>query len=316
MKYKVLSILLAAALLLCGCSLPQTAPPEDQMSATPPQTGQEQPEAPKVPQVPRAQLPASGGIEWNNVSEHATGTGGHMPAEVQSAIWQAWEFFDYEYQEPEAGEDLSRSISISRLTGLTNTVLQQRINETMERTVAAFIADDAPVETARQKVRALGEGVTCQMNDNIYTNVYIVGQILSVSVCRELYISYTGADGDDFPSEGYSEMEAWRYSLRDGSELLLSDLFSDDCDYAALLRQLVTQQLSDYELKRPFRGLPADYSKVIFSGGAMQLWIPGDNPYIDTVFGYPTYVYLPLDQMYSYLPLLQGDPTEYLLPMS
>jgi len=320
MKYNVLAMLLAMALLLCGCSLPQTPPPQEKPSTDlPSENRQEQqaqtPSEPELPPVEPAVLPVSGGVDWNTAPESAMGTGGDMPQDASTATWAAWDFYSYSYEEPYVADDLSRTVSVNQLTGLTNTVLQQRINETVQQQIDALIADAAPIDAARAKAATLGEGVTCQMNDNIYTNAYIVGQILSVSVGRELYAAYMDENGEYISTEGNCQLEARCYSLRDGSELLLSDLFSDDCDYAALLRQLVGKQLNKQsELKRPFRGLPADYDKFILSGGAMQLWIPGENPYIDTVFGYPTYVYLSLDQLYPYMPLLQGNPAEHLLP--
>ncbi len=315
-RLRLSAFCLALCCLLCSCRFFSPAVPDaptDGVDAD----GQEPSPAPDP--LP---LPAGDGVDWNDAPAQSVGEGGRPDSEpaMPSHSYSAYGYCSYDNfytaDKPDEHGVLLGTQSVS-ITGLRNQVLQNRLNELIEKRMQELASAEAPCSADELRALADGHGAaSAYVNRFIYVNVQVSGRILSLRFVMSDSLSLRDANGDDAALDEWVQLGAsqdWHmYDMHDGRRLRLRDLFFDGAEYAPVVDAAIAEALSEAEdsfsLKRAFRGLPEDYPYVDAQDGSLCIWFPADNPYIDGEY----YFSIGPEALYPLCSVLYEDPSAYL----
>lgn len=310
-RQKHMRLLAAATLLflLAGCA------PE-----TPGAAGTADP-VPVVSQPP-APLAASDGIDWNDLPEIWTGTGGSQTSPAlrsNTCLCVTGSFYEETDLPTREIDGVSCYRSRAQLTALRDKALQTTINQTLQETLDHLEAQTDPLAAFVTE-----EVLACDplyRTSSIWPSFTLSGNLLSAGAYRfdDIY-AYDATDGRLVCSQHSTQAEFCTYDLSNGRKLILSDLFVDGTDLNTLLNPLLSSALSAVEgttdwtdgttrggLIRPFRGLPEDYPYFSLSDTHLSIYFPMPNPYIPGSYT----VDLPLESLEDCLAQPTAASTDY-----
>ncbi|MGM9639168.1 MAG: hypothetical protein ACI3XT_06210 [Butyricicoccaceae bacterium] len=277
--------------------------------------------APIVSQ-PSAMLAVSNDIDWNDLPETWTGTGGSQTSRyLRNNTYLCITGSLYEESDLPTREidGVSCYRSRAQLTALRDKTLQADINQKLQETFDRLEAQTDPLEAFVTE-----EVLACDplyRTSSIWPSFTMSGNLLSAGAYRfdDIY-AYDASDGRLICSQHSVQAEFCTYDLATGRQLTLSDLFVDGTDLNALLNPLLSSALSAVEgttdwidgttlggLIRPFRGLPVDYPYFSLSDTYLSIFFPTPNPYIAGSYT----VDLPLESLEEYLAQPAAASTDY-----
>lgn len=276
-------------------------------------TAAEQPAAEPYTPTPTP-LPVSNGIDWNDIPRIWVGRGGpttdYYDGYTYRLIDDNWPA-EYTYDSYEA-DGVSYYTGSAKLTGLHNTSLQSKLNLLIARTEGALIGDPAYFEAnVTDELRErFPDDLSCYSSVN--PSITFVGNLVNIQISRseEIYgYRYGGEDDYDYFNKVRETCSYFTYDMMTGQQLQLSDLFADNVDLDALLNPMITASLEssdEFEMTRPFRGLPADYPFFMLHESSLDIYFPNGNPYCSGA----AYVSLDIEDLEPYLaqPISTSEP--------
>lgn len=307
-KKQLSALILASLMLLSSCGEKQSPEQQDAVNQPPITQDSKEPET----YIPKPQpLPSLGETDWNDIPEVWEGTGGPDASEwLNSRVYSTISTLHSEdFYENQQDGPYSVNVTVPSISGLLNKELERKINEWMAASTEALRSQESYLE------RYVTEEVLACPSASIYTNIspnhFISGNLISVSVMRTDMIFAYDDEAEKLIENRLVTTSLYRtYDMASGSEISLSDLFVDGTDLHAILDPIIAEELASSEgeidwgsfqtyggLKRPYRGLPKDYSNFALSESHLMIFFPPDNPYLSENYT----VYIPLDLLKEYL---------------
>ncbi len=308
--------------LLTGChsAVPDNTvpdPPPPASETTTPPLSEETPTG----EITAAPLPARGAVDWNDIPDLWTGTGGSEASQwLDSRIYTTASCLQSEdtYENIQDGI-YSLTLTTPKVSCLKNSALEAEINTWLQEATLQLQNTESPLE------KYLTEEVLSCPTANLYTSIFpghtFAGNLLSISVMRSdsLY-AYDEEAQELLESRAATSTRYAVFDMRTGQQITLSDLFVNGTDLNALLNPMIASGLAATEgetdwstfrsyggLIRPFRGLPRDYRDFALSDEYLTLHFPPNNPYMEESYT----LYLPLEQLAPYLAQPVTDCTAF-----
>lgn len=321
---KKLTAALLALLLLAGCApapapapapdpvvpAPQPAPLPDPAPQPDPAPTPEPEPIPEPEYRPGDDLPPA---DWAALLTHETGTAGPALAEAPRWFTGTSELYEYISWSEQSAAHSSFSVGYPRFTQLRDKGLQLEINKAVQAKVDAWTLNALTSDTLGALLMGHPKAEAAYAWFQVYSTVTLVGSLLSVELVCDEQIQYMDADGiwlENFPAQS----ETWDLvvDLQTGKRLTrLTELFDETVDVGALFNGWLAERLADqsgnWELKRPFRGLPQNYSNFCVTMTSMILTLPEGNPITPErqVF------YMPLWELAPHMPALANSTADY-----
>lgn len=307
-KKQLYALILASLMLLSSCGEKQS--PEQQDAANQYPLIQDEKEPALFTPSPQP-LPSLGETDWNDIPKVWEGTGGpNVSTWLDSRVYSTISMLNSEdFYENQQNGPYSESITTPYLTGLKNEEMQKEINQWLRDSIAHLRSKTSYLDRyVTEEVLACSDA---GISTYVSSNHFISGNLLSLSVSRTDMIFAYDNEAEKLIENRLITTSLYRtYDMASGSEISLSDLFMDGTDLHSLLDPIIAEELASSEgeidwgsfqtyggLKRPYRGLPKNYSNFSLSESHLMIFFPPDNPYLSENYT----VYIPLDLLKEYL---------------
>lgn len=309
---RVLALLLAALLLtaLYACAGTENPAPQPDTPEVP--ETQEPPETPETT-LPSGALPDPYGLGWNKPAASAMGTGGTRSGAVPGILSAAGDICDVATKE-QMVDGCKIYVPTVTFKGFRNVLLQSTVESDVQATVTDLLSRRPG--TADLPARIM-EHSAAAADAEYYVNViaWATGDLLCIQASGTLTINYQDSAGGWINGEQSSVYGGTLYyDLRDGHQMTLSELFSNDSDYVTLLNTAVAKKLESYDLERAFRGLPENYPLITVTPYSLLVEMTDRSPYIGSEYAYSetgTTLNLNLSDFWRDMPILWGDCTAH-----
>lgn len=291
---------------LCACAHREKPQQED------PQAPEKQSGTQKQQKID-LQMPDYYGLGWNEPCTSAMGTGGKASGTEPGVLSACMEYWDIETTTIE--EDGCRiHVPKLKIKGFKNLLLQETLKKDAQAVIDDLLKRRPSTDDLADRIAEHGAAsADAQYCINIFT--WAVGDLLCVQSSAALTTDYSDAAGSWKAGEvRHVYADTLYYNLADGHRMKLSELFADNVDYMSMLNEAVKEKLVDYELARPFTGLPDGYKLVSVTPYGVQIELTDRCPYVGGNFGYEdrgSILYVDLSRFWREMPILWGDCSKH-----
>ena len=274
--------------MLFGCS-PKKSEIKSQQGTTP-----------STPDKVTSPLPSGSGIDWNKT----VSGGGNTNRPIDATPFYYTVAFNPpctydEYTDNSEGSYFS--ISKPVFDCFSNDDVNKSVNEFIENSSEKFFQDAQTMLSMKNDPEN-----NLYYHKNGYGGFYVetVGNYVNINFERMLNCYSYSKDENGY--EVYKDQVITEFtnelcciSLKTGKLLTIEDIFYDDCDMGKLLGIAIASALDSWDtsLKRPFRGLPANWTNFCLSNEDLKIAFPQQNPY--TTYG--SVIAIPLWRMREHI---------------
>lgn len=309
---RYLALLTAALMLLSFCACTRPADPAqdpDVPDTQEPETPEDQ--TPDEPQnvLPDGSMSDPYDLGWNTPCVSASGTGEKKTGTAPAVLSFCTDIFDTK-TETRIEDGCTVYLPTVTFRGFRNLLLMDTIQSDVQASIDDLYQRRPDTSNLPERMAARG-AEAANAEYYIGTFAWVVGDLLCIRNTGTLSVTYSDASGSWLDGEtSFVYAGTMLYDLRDGHKMTLSELFSEDTDYMTAINTAVGNGLAEYELTRPFRGLPADYPQISVTAYGLQVELTDCCPYIDSGYNLTeqgTTLYLDLSGFWRDMPILWGD---------
>lgn len=251
--------------------------------------------------------------DWSVLLSHETGTAGPALAEAPRWFTGTSDLYEYISWTEQSAAHGSYFVGYPRFTNLKDKGLQLEINKAVQARVDGWTLNALTADTLGALLMGHPTAEASNAWFQIYSTVTLVGSLLSVELVCEEQISYQDAEGS-WLGNHVAQSETWDLvvDLATGQRLTnLTELFDETVDVGALFNSWMAEELAPRagtgELKRPFRGLPQDFSNFCLTMTSIILTLDEGNPITP---GRDVH-YMSLWELAPHMPALANNSADY-----